>query len=269
MAKKESTLVNLVLTLFIICFVASATLGFMYVLTKEPIAAAKAKKINNAIQQVLPMSEINARLYKELQAKMEKSSGKERKNIQQQLDSVGLLSRFDNDPTQDKFYRLVVSQTNDPLLQGLIFYPNSDSSEFFSEPLDNTKLTKYSAMDYLEFYPASRSGQLVGVAIKTFSDIGFGSRIELMIGFRPDGTIQSTSVIKHAETPGLGDKMDKDKSEWSNQFDEKNPNKFKLKVKKDGGDVDAITASTISSRAFCDATKRAFEAFIINNDSIH
>ncbi len=56
--------------------------------------------------------------------------------------------------------------------------------------------------------------------------------------------------------------MSKKKSEWSIQFNGKNPSDFKLKVTKDGGDVDAITASTISSRAFCDAVERAHKAYM-------
>ena len=82
----------------------------------------------------------------------------------------------------------------------------------------------------------------------------------MLVGFLPDGTIKDIAVLENKETPGLGDKMLKSKSNWSTQFEEKNPANFKLKVKKDGGDVDAITAATISSRAFCDAVQRAYNA---------
>jgi electron transport complex protein RnfG len=82
-----------------------------------------------------------------------------------------------------------------------------------------------------------------------------------MVGFTPDGKIYNTSVLEHKETPGLGDKMDIRKSPWPKQFEGVNPSDFNLKVKKDGGDVDAITAATISSRAFCDAIDRAWKAY--------
>ena len=62
--------------------------------------------------------------------------------------------------------------------------------------------------------------------------------------------------------PSLNDKMDKSKSDFSLQFKGKNPENFQLKVSKDGGDVDAITASTISSRAYCDAVERAYKAYM-------
>lgn len=64
------------------------------------------------------------------------------------------------------------------------------------------------------------------------------------------------------ETPGLGDKIDKSKSSFPEQFVGKNPGQSSIQVKNDGGDIDAITAATISSRAFCDAVNRAYTAFL-------
>jgi Na+-translocating ferredoxin:NAD+ oxidoreductase subunit G len=116
------------------------------------------------------------------------------------------------------------------------------------------------AADMLEFYPAKNGDSLVGIAVKTYSDKGFSGRIWLMVGFRSDGTIINTAVLEHLETPGLGDKMDENKSDFPVQFRNQNPKDFKLQVKKDGGAVDAITAATISSRAFCDAVQRAYDA---------
>ena len=116
--------------------------------------------------------------------------------------------------------------------------------------------------DTLNVYPAKKGGQLVGAAVETYTEKGFAGHISLMVGFLPDGTINDIAVVSHHETPGLGDKMDKSKSNFSLQFMGKNPKDFKLMVKKDGGDVDAITASTISSRAFCDAVTRAYNAFM-------
>ncbi|PKP29840.1 MAG: hypothetical protein CVT99_15655 [Bacteroidetes bacterium HGW-Bacteroidetes-16] len=115
--------------------------------------------------------------------------------------------------------------------------------------------------DSLFLYVASKDDQVVGTAIKTYTMKGFSGKIELMVGFLDDGTIENTAVLMHKETPGLGDKMDQKKSDFSLQFIGKNPVDFKLKVKKDGGDVDAITAATISSRAFCDAVQRAYDVF--------
>jgi electron transport complex protein RnfG len=97
--------------------------------------------------------------------------------------------------------------------------------------------------------------------VETFTNQGFSGRFKLMVGFAPDGTIIDIAVLQHSETPGLGNKMEKSKSDFSLQFMGKNPETFKLAVKKDRGDVDAITASTITSRAYCDAVQRAYKAF--------
>ena len=104
------------------------------------------------------------------------------------------------------------------------------------------------------------NGNFQGAAVKT-SEGGFGGKIDMMVGFLADGTIKGTSVLSHAETPGLGANMT---GKFKDQFVDKNPNNFKLIVKKDGGDVDAITAATITSRAFSKAVDKAYQAFMAN-----
>ncbi len=123
------------------------------------------------------------------------------------------------------------------------------------------KMPDADGADSLLFNVATKADKLVGIAVKTYTDKGFGGRIEAMIGFLPDGTIYNTSILELKETPGLGTKLQKSKSDFPDQFKGKNPRTFRLKVKKDGGDVDAITAATISSRAFCDAVQRAYDTF--------
>ena len=85
-----------------------------------------------------------------------------------------------------------------------------------------------------------------------------------MVGLLTDGTINKVSVLQQSETPGLGANMVNPK--FKDQFDGKNPASFKLNVKKDGGDVDAITAATISSRAFSEAVRTACEGFEANKN---
>ena len=99
----------------------------------------------------------------------------------------------------------------------------------------------------------------IGAAVETFTNKGFSGNISLMVGILADGTVKNISVLQHAETPGLGSKMEEET--FKGQFCDKNPASFNFSVKKDGGDVDAITAATISSRAFCDAVNRALSTF--------
>lgn len=112
----------------------------------------------------------------------------------------------------------------------------------------------------LGFNFAVRDGDTVGIAVETYTMAGFSGLIKAMVGFKPDGTIIDVVHLEHKETPGLGDKIEKNKSTWSDQFKGKHPETFNLKVTKDGGEVDAITAATITSRAYSDAINRAFIA---------
>lgn len=129
------------------------------------------------------------------------------------------------------------------------------------DTLQTEKIALGDGKDSLIFYTASKDNQVIGTAVKTYTMEGFSGKIEIMVGFLDDGTINNTAVVSHKETPGLGDKMDVKKSDFPIQFMGKNPSAYKLEVTKDGGDVDAITAATITSRAFCDAVERAYNAF--------
>lgn len=122
--------------------------------------------------------------------------------------------------------------------------------------------------DTLYFYRATNNGEWVGTAVEAFTDKGFSGRIMIMVGFTAEGKIFDITILEHQETPGLGDKIEKKKSYdkqtglyWNSQFIGVDPSQLKLTVRKDGGDVDAITAATITSRAFCDAIQKAYDGF--------
>jgi len=195
MAKTESTLKNMVLTLLVITCVAGASLGGMYELTKGPIAKAKMAKQQAAIKEV--------------------------------------VSGFDNNPG-DEVYELT-------------------SKEGF----------------VLKLFPAKKGDELIGVAIESQTNKGFSGNIKIMVGLKPDGTIINYQVLEHKETPGLGTKMaDWFKTDKGNQsILGKHPKTNNLTVSKDGGEVDAITAATISSRAFLDAIRIAYETYTENQSS--
>jgi len=140
--------------------------------------------------------------------------------------------------------------------------PAFDSLNSFKVPMPaDPELTAGNGdQDSLEFHQAFENGTLVGTAISTFSNQAYDpTQIQIMVGFLPGGIIDSTVVTQQKETPGLGTKMAEPK--FNGQFAGKNPATFSLYVTKDGGQVDAITASTISSRAVCDALRRAYATF--------
>ncbi len=189
MAKTESTLKNMVLTLLVITGIAGVSLGFVHSVTKEPIALAKQAKQQKAITKVVPA--------------------------------------FDNIPGEEAI-----------------------------------NLKSKTGAD-IKVFPAKKAGELVGIAVETVSNKGFGGEVKIMVGFQPDGTIIDYMALEHKETPGLGTKMDVwFKTDKKNQsIIGKHPEKNNLTVSKDGGEVDAITAATISSRAFLDALHIAWDTY--------
>ena len=124
--------------------------------------------------------------------------------------------------------------------------------------------------DFTVYRAYDASNNLVGAAVESFSNNGFSGEIKIMIGFDQNGTIYNYSVLEQKETPGLGTKMvDWFKTDKGNQnINGKNPATDNIKVSKDGGQIDAITAATISSRAFLEAVRYAYAAYMNNPDVI-
>lgn len=176
----------MIAALLCVAVISALSLGYVYQITKEPIAKAKDQKTLDAISEV--------------------------------------VGDFDNNPFAEK--TTVVS-------------PNG----------------KYE----LELFPARQNGIITSVAIKTFSDNGFGGKIELIIGMLMDGTITGYKVIEQKETPGLGTKIAEKK--FADQFIGLNSYIHKIKLKKDGGEIDAVTGATISSKAVIDAVKKAIVTY--------
>ena len=174
----------MVLCLLCITLVCSAAVGYIYKITVEPIARAKADNIKAALSQVLPT--------------------------------------FDQSTSQ-------------------------------SVEIDAMPITVHTA---------AADGATVGYAVETMTKSGFSGEFRLMVGFNPDGTVYGIKVLEHSETPGLGSKMTDEGNPLLLSFQGKSPASMSLKVKKDGGDVDALTAATISSRAYVDAVARAYNALI-------
>ena len=186
MAKKESTLTNMLIALMVITIVSGGVLGFIYGLTKPAIDKVEENKNIKAINEVLKTD-------------------------------------------------VAIATTEAKVIEDLTYNLAYDAN-----------------------------GNFIGAAVKTYSMNGFGGKIELMVGMLANGVINKVSVLSQAETPGLGANMVNDK--FKGQFDGKNPVDFILKVKKDGGDVDAITAATISSRAVSEAIQKAADGFDANKD---
>lgn len=132
---------------------------------------------------------------------------------------------------------------------------------FDNDPVNESmEITPQGESVPVKVFPAKMGGKLVGAAVESYSSQGFSGDIKLIYGFDTEGNITGYAVMQHAETPGLGSKM----GEWfcnpAHSIIGLNAATSNLTVSKDGGDVDAITAATISSRAFLRALTLADKA---------
>ena len=124
--------------------------------------------------------------------------------------------------------------------------------------IEEERTVDFEGASYAYNLAYDETGNVVGCAINV-APVGFGGPIAIKVGFDINGVIFNTKVLSQAETPGLGAKCVE--PSFSDQFKGWNPAEKKLSVKKDGGDVDAITASTITSRAYSDGLLLATKVF--------
>ena len=148
-----------------------------------------------------------------------------------------------------------IAQTNANILKASIsaVLPEAEGAE-----LSEAQPLEVGGQDS-EYYTLSKDGETVAYAVRS-TTTGFGGALTLMVGLTPDGIVNNTSVLSHSETPGLGAKCTTDQH-FMDQWKGFDTNSKILSVKKDGGDVDAITASTITSRAYALAVSNAVKVF--------
>mgnify|MGYP003309000702 FL=1 len=132
--------------------------------------------------------------------------------------------------------------------------PEFDSSEQSEQTIDDMPI---------KVYTATKGDDVVGYAVESMTKDGFGGVIRMMVGFTADGKINNVNVLEQAETPGLGTKMCDQDNALLSSIQGRNSWEVEFKVKKDGGELDALTAATISSRAYYNAVARAYQAFAV------
>jgi electron transport complex protein RnfG len=169
--------------------------------------------------------------------------------------------------TANKYTESAIAASKAAELQNAI---KNVTPEFDNNPTDEQYKITVAKGDSLTIYPAKKDGKPVGCAIESYTKNGFSGMIRVMVGFDAEGRLFNYSVLEHNETPGLGSKME----EWFRKNKNRqniigyNMAKKPLRVTKDGGDIDAITAATISSRAFLNAVNLAYAAYSGNTDAV-
>jgi electron transport complex, RnfABCDGE type, G subunit len=165
---------------------------------------------------------------------------------------AGGLLGYVNDLTQEP-----IAQANAKALSSAI---ETVVPGFDNNPAADPETVDLNGNTY-KVYKATKDGEFIGAAVESSAN-GFGGKLTVLVGFDKDGNIIDYSLLSHSETPGLGSKS----AEWFKKGNKgditgMNPGEKPLVVTKDGGQVDAITASTITSRAFLKAVNNAYAAY--------
>jgi electron transport complex protein RnfG len=144
-------------------------------------------------------------------------------------------------------------------------------NEMFTDTIQVTDPELLGSKDSITIYRARMAGQPVAALLTPVAPKGYGGPIRLLVGITTDGVIIGVRVVSHRETPGLGDVIEIDRSDWLLGFDGLsmgNPAEKKWAVKRDGGDFDQFTGATITPRAVVHAVRDALIYFSENSDAI-
>lgn len=169
----------------------------------------------------------------------ERIAEQERSAVRRQLDEILGGLRYDNTPFQDR--------------------------------MRIRSATAFPGGQVVTAYRARRNGEPVAVVLRLAAPDGYNGPINLLVGIRQDGRVTGVRVTSHKETPGLGDAIEADKSDWIEGFTGKslsNPPPEDWAVEKDDGVFDQFTGATITPRAIVEAVQRALEYYAANRDTL-
>ena len=171
------------------------------------------------------------------------------------LIGTGLLS-FTHDATRDR----IASNERDGLLNNLhkIIDPDTHDNDLFTDTITVTDAILLGTPDPVTVYRARKQGQAIAAVFSSIAPNGYNGTIKLLIGINHSGVLAGVRVVTHKETPGLGDAIESQRSDWILGFTGKSlskPTPDNWKVKKDGGVFDQFTGATITPRAIVKAIK--------------
>jgi len=167
---------------------------------------------------------------------------------------------------------LVYDVTEAPIAEARL-HKKDDAISKVLPPHDNDPATTTNTVEYggekWTFYMATKAGKYVGAACESISQEGYGGDIRVMVGITVDDKVYGIEVLSdHKETPGLGAQISQDT--FCAQFADKPIGSTTWSVAKDGGDIDGVTAATISSRAVVSAVRAAaVDVYMNNKDAVY
>ncbi len=153
----------------------------------------------------------------------------------------------------------------------ILITPGQHDNDLFNDVITVQDKELLGTTKPVRVYRARRDKQPVAAIINAVAPDGYSGSIELLVAIRYDATLAGVRVVKHKETPGLGDAIDASKSDWVLSFNDRslaNPDKKGWAVKRDGGIFDQFTGATISPRAVVNAVHRSLLYFNEHRDEL-
>ena len=153
----------------------------------------------------------------------------------------------------------------------ILIPPEQHDNDLFTDVITVTNKELLGSKKPVRVYRARREEKPVAAIINAVAPDGYSGSIELLVAIRYDGTLAGVRVVKHKETPGLGDGIEASRSDWILSFDDlslTNPDKKGWAVKRDGGIFDQFTGATISPRAIVNAVYRSLLYFDTHKDEL-
>jgi electron transport complex protein RnfG len=168
------------------------------------------------------------------------------------------LVAFTYDNTRDR----IAANEREALMRTLhvLIAPQRHDNNLLEDTLQVRDEKLLGTPDPVEVYRARMEGKPVALVMTPVAPDGYSGSIRLLVGINHDGSLAGVRVIRHKETPGLGDAIDEERSDWIHVFDGKsldNPPLDHWKVRKDGGSFDQFTGATITPRAVVKAVRES------------
>jgi H+/Na+-translocating ferredoxin:NAD+ oxidoreductase subunit G len=149
--------------------------------------------------------------------------------------------------------------------------PPSHDNDLLSDAIGVISPDLLGTSQPVTIYRARRHGMAVAAVIRSVAPDGYRGPLELLVAIAYDGTLLGVHVLRHNETPGLGDAFEKRQPHWLERFRGRSlsdPPQQRWTVRKDGGDFDAFTGATITPRAIVREVRRTLEYYQANRDRI-
>ena len=175
--------------------------------------------------------------------------------------------------TFDETKQQIAANERQAIIESLheLIKPTEHDNDLYTDVIQVTDAARLGSKEPINVYRARMQQQPVAAILNSVAPDGYSGNIYLLVAIRHDGSLAGVRVVKHRETPGLGDGIDIERSDWILGFNGKsltNPAKQDWRVKRDGGPFDQLTGATITPRAIIKAVKNTLRYYQANREML-